>query len=118
MARAKNKVASRNRRKKILKEAKGYRGGRKLYRAAKEAVEKGWQYAYRDRKTRKRDFRRLWIIRINAAVREHGLSYSQFINGLKELNIEINRKMLSEIAINNPESFAKIVQNVKKKLGK
>ncbi|MCK4821460.1 50S ribosomal protein L20 [bacterium] len=118
MARAKNKVASRNRRKKILKEAKGYRGGRKLYRAAREAVEKGWQYAYRDRRTRKREFRRLWIIRINAAVHEHGLSYSQFMNGLKELKHEINRKMLSELAINNPESFEKIVKNVKKKLGK
>lgn len=118
MARAKNKVASRNRRKKILKEAKGYRGGRKLYRAAREAVEKGWQYAYRDRKARKREFRRLWIIRINAAVHEHGLSYSQFMNGLKVLKIEINRKMLSELAINNPEAFEKIVKNVKKKLGK
>lgn len=118
MSRVTNNVASRKRRKKILKHAKGYRGGRKLYRAAHEAVEKGWQYAYRDRRNRKRNFRRLWIIRINAAVKEHGLSYSQFIFGLKKLKIDLNRKMLSELAINNPKTFASIVKSVKKKLEK
>lgn len=116
MSRVTNQVASRKRRKKILKHAKGYRGGRKLYRAAQEAVEKGWQYAYRDRRIRKRNFRRLWIIRINAAVREYGLSYSQFIWGLKELKIGLNRKMLSELAVNNPKTFESIVKSVKKKL--
>ncbi|MEA3475301.1 MAG: 50S ribosomal protein L20 [Candidatus Cloacimonadota bacterium] len=118
MSRVTNNVASRKRRKKILKHAKGYRGGRKLYRAAREAVEKGWQYAYRDRRNRKRNFRRLWIIRINAAVKEHGLNYSQFIFGLKKLKIDLNRKMLSELAINNPKTFASIVKSVKKKLEK
>ena len=118
MPRVSNQVASKKRRKKILKHAKGYRGGRKLYRAAREAVEKGWQYAYRDRRTKKRDFRKLWIIRINSAVHEYGLSYNQFIFGLKKLKIDLNRKMLSELAINNPKSFESIVKSVKKKLEK
>lgn len=116
MPRVSNTVASRKRRKKIMKQAKGFRGGRKLYRNAKEGIEKGWQYAYRDRKANKRNFRRLWIIRINAAVREYGLNYSQFINGLKKLNIELNRKMLAELAVNYPENFAAIVKSVKKKI--
>ncbi|MBL7108527.1 MAG: 50S ribosomal protein L20 [Candidatus Cloacimonetes bacterium] len=116
MARVTNNVAARKRRKKILKYAKGYRGSRKLYRNAKEAVEKGWQYAYRDRKTKKRNFRKLWIIRINAAVREHDLSYNQFIYGLKNMNVELNRKMLSELAINDPPAFSGLVKSVKKKL--
>ncbi len=114
MARVRNKVASRKKRKKILKHAKGYRGGRKLYRNAKEAVEKAWQYSYRDRKANKRNFRRLWITRINAAVHEHNLSYSKFIHGLKRLNIDLNRKTLSELAINEPKAFSKIVNSVKK----
>ncbi|MBS3741095.1 MAG: 50S ribosomal protein L20 [Candidatus Cloacimonetes bacterium] len=118
MARVTNKPASRKRRKKILKNAKGFRGSRKLYRNAKEAVRKGWQYSYRDRKTRKRNFRKLWITRINAAVREHDLSYSRFIHGLKQLDIELNRKTLAELAVNNPETFAKIVNATKEKLGK
>ncbi|MFQ6082487.1 MAG: 50S ribosomal protein L20 [Candidatus Aminicenantia bacterium] len=102
------------RRKKILKEAKGYWGARsRLYRSAKEAVERAWLYSYRDRKARKRDFRRLWIIRINAAVSEHGLSYSRFIHGLKKLNIDINRKMLAEMAVNHPQSFTQLAQRVK-----
>ena len=116
MARVTNNVAAKKKRKKILKYAKGYRGGRKLYRNAKEAVEKGWQYAYRDRKTRKRDFRKLWIIRINAAVREHNLSYNKFIYGLKNMKIELNRKMLSELAISDPKAFSSLVKLVKKKL--
>jgi large subunit ribosomal protein L20 len=116
MARVTNNVASRKRRKKILAHAKGYRSGRRLYRSAVEAVEKGWQYAYRDRKAKKRNFRRLWIIRINAAVREHGLSYNQFIYGLKNLKISLNRKILAELAVNDPKAFAAIVKSVKKKL--
>ncbi|MBC8526596.1 MAG: 50S ribosomal protein L20 [Candidatus Cloacimonetes bacterium] len=118
MSRVTNQVSSRKRRKKILKHARGYRGSRKLYRAAKEAVEKGWQYAYRDRKAKKRNIRKLWIIRINAAVREHELSYNRFIYGLKQLKIELNRKMLSELAVNNPKTFQSIVKSVKKKLEK
>jgi large subunit ribosomal protein L20 len=103
------------RRKKILKQAKGYWGAKhRLYRTAKEAVERAMLYSYRDRRNRKRDFRRLWIVRINAAASEHGLSYSKFMNGLKKLNIEINRKMLAELAVNNPQSFAQLAQKVKK----
>jgi len=117
MARSTNKTASKRKRKKILKHAKGFRGSRKLYRNAKEAVHKGWQYAYRDRKNRKRNFRKLWITRINAAVREHDLSYSKFIHGLKLLKIELNRKTLAELAVNNPETFAEIVKATKKELG-
>ncbi len=102
------------RRKKILKLAKGYFGAkRKNYRTAKEAVEKALTYAYRDRKARKRDFRQLWNLRINAAVREHGLNYSRFINGLKKLDIQINRKMLSNLAASEPETFGLIVEKVK-----
>ncbi len=113
MPRAKNTVQSRRRRKKILKLAKGYRGGRsKLLKTAKESVMQAMLYAYRDRKARKREFRRLWIIRINAAVRAYGLSYSVFIKKLKTANIQINRKMLAELAVNNPEDFKKIVNSV------
>lgn len=102
------------RRKKILKQAKGYWGAKhRLYRTAKEAVERAMLYSYRDRRNRKRDFRRLWIVRINAAASEHGLSYSKFMSGLKKLNIEINRKMLAELAVNNPQSFAQLAQKVK-----
>ncbi|RKY88525.1 50S ribosomal protein L20 [candidate division KSB1 bacterium] len=111
MPRATNNVASRKRRKKILKAAKGYWGRRsKTLTNAKDAVTKALQYAYRDRRTRKREFRRLWITRINAAARLNGLSYSAFMNGLKKNNIELNRKVLAELAVNNPETFAKLAE--------
>ena len=114
MPRSVNSVASRARRKKILKQAKGYFGRRKnVWTIAKNAVEKGLQYAYRDRRTKKRNFRALWIMRINAAARLHGLTYSQFINKLKSNNIEINRKVLADLAVNNPEGFKAIVEKVK-----
>ncbi len=102
------------RRKKILKLAKGYFGAKKnLYRTAKEQVEKSLAYSYAGRKQRKRDFRKLWIIRINAAVREYGLSYSKFIDGLNKANINLNRKVLSELAVRDPEAFKSIVEKVK-----
>lgn len=114
MPRSVNAVASRARRKRILKLAKGYWGNRKnVYTVAKNAVEKGLVYAYRDRKVKKRHFRSLWITRINAAVREEGLSYSQFINKLAGKNININRKVLADLAMNNPDSFKALVQQVK-----
>ena len=115
MPRSVNAVASRARRKKILKAAKGYWGRRKnVWTVAKNAVEKGWQYSYRDRKAKKRDFRSLWIQRINAGVREHGLSYSQFMGAVKTANIELNRKVLADLAMNHPEAFKAIVDQVKK----
>jgi len=110
MPRSRNLVASRRRRRKIIKQAKGYWGKRKnVYTIAKNAVEKGLQYQYRDRKTRKRNFRRLWIVRINAAARQNGTTYARLIHGLKENNIDINRKMLADIAVHDPETFAAIV---------
>ncbi len=110
MPRATNNPASRRRRKRVLKQAKGFVGGRrKLYRTARETVEKSLQYAYRDRKARKRDFRRLWIVRINAAVREHGLSYSQFMHGLKTAGIDIDRRILADLAVRDREAFAELV---------
>lgn len=117
MARTKHSVTSHRRKKKVLKQAKGYSGGRsKLYRTAQEAVNKALTYAYRDRRARKRDFRRLWIARINAAARLHGLSYSHFINGLKRSDIEINRKVLAELAVSDAESFAKLAEIAKESL--
>ena len=114
MARVKRGVTARKRHKKVLKKAKGYFGARsRIYRVAKQAVIKAAQYAYRDRKQRKRQFRALWIIRINAAAREHGLSYSLFINVLKKANIEIDRKILADLAIHNKDAFAAIVERVK-----
>lgn len=114
MPRSVNSVASRARRKKVLKLAKGYFGRRKnVWTVAKNAVEKGLQYAYRDRKTKKRNFRSLWIARINAAVREEGMSYSQFMHKLNEKEIKLNRKVLADLAMNNPEAFKKIVAEVK-----
>lgn len=111
MPRSSNLVASRNRRRKILKQAKGFWGSRKnVYTVAKNAVQKAMLYQYRDRKVRKRMFRRLWISRINAAARLNGTTYSQLINGLKNNNIEINRKMLAEIAVSDPETFSTIVK--------
>ncbi|MBR5151942.1 MAG: 50S ribosomal protein L20 [Clostridia bacterium] len=114
MARVKGAMRTRARHKKILKLAKGYRGAKsKLYRTANQAVMKSLVYAYRDRKAKKREFRQLWIARINAATRANGMSYSKFMNGLKQKGIEINRKMLSEIAISDPEAFKKLVDQVR-----
>jgi len=114
MPRATNKPASRQRRKGVLKQAKGYRQGRsKLYKRAREFSEKGLSYAFAGRKQRKRDFRRLWNARISAACEANGISYSKFIAGLKRLEINLNRKMLSEIAFNMPDHFSQIAQQVK-----
>jgi large subunit ribosomal protein L20 len=117
MPRVKRGVTARARHKKIIALAKGYRGRRKnVYRIAKQAVMRAGQYAYRDRRNKKRTFRALWIVRINAAVRQHELSYSVFMNGLKKANIQIDRKVLSDIAIADPAGFANIVAQVKQAL--
>jgi len=114
MARVKRGVNAKKRHKKVLKQAKGYYGAKsKLFRPANQAVMKSLNYSYIGRKQRKREFRKLWIARINAASRQNGLSYSKFINGLKKANIEVNRKMLSELAINDAEGFAKLVEIAK-----
>ena len=114
MPRSVNSVAKRARRKKVLKQAKGYFGRRKnVHTVAKNAVEKGMQYAYRDRKNKKRTFRALWITRINAGARLHGLSYSELMGKLKANNIDINRKVLADLAMNNSEAFTEIVNKVK-----
>ena len=114
MSRVKRGVTKKARHKKILKLAKGYRGRAKnCFRVAIEKVEKALRYAYRDRRNKKRDFRALWIQRINAAVRPHGLVYSRFINGLKLANIDLDRKVLSDLAIREPQAFAKIVEKAK-----
>lgn len=111
MARVTNAPQSRRRRKKILKEAKGYRGGRsKLLKTAAVAVMRSRQYAYRDRKKRKGDFRRLWAVRINAAARENGLSYSRLITGLRKAGIALDRKILAEMAVSDPEGFSEITR--------
>lgn len=110
MPRVTRQVARHKRHKKVREQAKGYRGGRsKLYRVARRAFERSWQYAYRDRRQRKRDFRRLWIIRINAAAREHDLSYSRFVSGLKKAGVELDRKQLANVAIRDPEAFGQLV---------
>lgn len=109
LMRVKRGFKARRRRQKILKVAEGYRGGRsKLYRTAADAVDKARQYAYRDRRARKRDFRRLWIARINAAARLNNLSYSRFINGLKRAGVEIDRKILAELAVSDPKAFSEL----------
>ncbi|MGO1580992.1 MAG: 50S ribosomal protein L20 [Peptoniphilaceae bacterium] len=114
MARIKRAVNAKKRHKKVLKQAKGYFGAKsKLFRPANQAVMKSLSYAYIGRKQRKRDFRKLWIARINAAARMNGMSYSKFVSGLKKANVEINRKMLSEMAINDPQGFAKLVEVAK-----
>ena len=114
MPRANSSVPRHRRHRKVVKQAKGYYGARsRNFKAAKDAVWKAGQYAYRDRRQRKRFFRRLWITRINAAVRQHGLSYSAFIAGLKEKEIELDRKVLADMAMNNPDSFAELVSSVK-----
>jgi len=119
MARVKRGVEARRRHKKILKQAKGYYGARsRVFRVAKQAVIKAGQYAYRDRRQRKRQFRGLWIVRINAAARLHGLSYSRFIAGLKTANIEIDRKVLADIAMNDAVAFAAVAERVKASLAK
>ena len=111
MPRVKRGVTARARHKKVLKQAKGYYGARsRVYRVAKQAVIKAGQYAYRDRKQRKRQFRSLWIVRINAAARECGLSYSRFINGLSKANVEIDRKVLADIAVRDKEGFAELAK--------
>ena len=113
MARSMNNVTARHRRKKILSAAKGYRLGKsRLYKTAKDQVEKSLQYAYRDRRTKKRNFRRLWIARINAACRQFGISYSRFINKLSEKNVEINRKVLADLAVKDIKAFEKLVKEV------
>lgn len=115
--RIKRGYKARKRRKKVLKLAKGFRGGRsKLFRTAADSVDKALAYAYRDRKAKKRDFRRLWIARINAAARMNGLNYSKFINGLKQSNIELDRKVLAELAVSDPAAFSQIAAQAAKQL--
>lgn len=117
MPRAKSSVVSRNRHRKILKLAKGYRGSKsKLFRVANQQVMKSLVYAYRDRRVRKRDFRKLWIARINAAARMNGITYSRFMNGLRLAGIDINRKMLSDMATNDAKAFGQLVDLAKAKL--
>ncbi len=114
MPRSVNAVASRARRKKVMKQARGFFGRRKnVWTVAKNAVEKAMQYAYRGRKEKKRNFRALWITRINAGCRENGMSYSQFMGALKKNNIELNRKVLADLAMNHPEAFKAVVDQVK-----
>ena len=114
MPRSVNSVASRKRRKKILKAARGYFGARsKVYTVAKNAVEKGLQYAYRDRKNKKRAFRRLWIARINAGARQHGMSYSKLMHHLSSSEVALNRKVLADLAMNHPDTFKAIVEDAK-----
>jgi large subunit ribosomal protein L20 len=117
MPRATSAVARHRKKKKYFRAARGYFGGRsKLWRIAKNAVERGWQYSYRDRKNRKREFRRLWITRINAAARHHDMSYSRFMNGLKLAGVEVNRKVLADLAVREPEAFGELVAAAKSKL--
>ncbi|MDH5380960.1 MAG: 50S ribosomal protein L20 [Cyclobacteriaceae bacterium] len=115
MPRSVNHVASRAKRKKMLKNAKGFFGRRKnVWTVAKNTLEKGWQYAYRDRKTKKREYRQLWIQRINAGARIYGMSYSSLMGALKAANIDLDRKVLADLAMNNPEAFEALVNQVKK----
>ena len=114
MPRVRSNVARLKRKKKIMQAAKGARGGRsKLYKSAKETVERGMRYAYRDRRNRKRDFRSLWIIRINAAARMHDLSYSRFMAGLKKAGVDINRKVLADLAVRDPAAFGELAEVAK-----
>ena len=114
MPRSVNSVAKRARRKKVLKQAKGYFGRRKnVWTVAKNAVDKAMLYAYRDRRNKKRTFRALWIMRINAAARQHGMSYSQFMGKLKVNNIDLNRKVLADLAMNDPRAFEAVIKNIK-----
>ena len=118
MARVKRGVVARNKHKKVLKQAKGYYGARrKVYRVAKQAVIKAGQYSYRDRRARKRQFRRLWIVRINAAARQFGLSYSRFMDGLNKAGIEVDRKVLADLAVNDIAAFGALAEKAKAQLG-
>ena len=117
MPRSTRAVARNKRKKKIFSTAKGYFGGRKnLYRTAKDAVERGWEHAYRDRKKNKRNFRRLWIARINAAARQNDLTYSRFVNGLRLAGVELDRKALADLAIRSPDAFASLADRAKSAL--
>jgi large subunit ribosomal protein L20 len=117
MPRATSAVPRHRKKKKYFRAARGYFGGRsKLWRIAKNAVERGWQYSYRDRKNRKREFRRLWITRINAAARQHDMSYSRFMNGLKLAGVEVNRKVLADLAVREPAAFEELVAQARSKL--
>ena len=117
MPRAVSNVPRLKRKKQIMQAAKGAYGGRsKLWKAAKETVERGWRYAYRDRKNKKREFRRLWVVRINAAAHQHGMSYSVFMNGLKKAGLEIDRKILADIAVRDPQAFGAIADAVRNAL--
>ena len=117
MPRVKRGTTAHKRHKRILRQAKGYYGTRRrLIKTAREAVERGWKYSYRDRKQRKRQFRILWIARINAAVREHGLSYSRFMYGLSEAGVEVDRKNLADLAVSDPQAFADLATLAKSKL--
>lgn len=114
MSRVKRGVAAKKHRKRILKAAKGNYGARgRLLKSAREAVERGWKYAYRDRKRRKRDFRRLWIVRINAAAREHGISYSRLMHGLEQAGLEVDRKVLAVLALDDPKAFGALAKLAK-----
>src|SRR5918993_1899467 len=117
MPRARSNVTRLKRKKQVLQAAKGAYGGRsKLWKAAKETVERGWRYAYRDRKNKKRDFRRLWIVRINAGAHQNDMSYSVFMNGLKKAGIEIDRKILADIAVHDPAAFTALVDKARSAL--
>ncbi len=117
MPKVRSNVAHLKRKKKIMQAAKGARGGRsKLYKSAKETVERGLRFAYRDRRRKKRDFRRLWIVRINAAARLHDLTYNRFIAGLKQADVEINRKELADLAVHDPAAFGELAEVAKKSL--
>lgn len=117
MPRSTHSVARNKRKKKVLRNAKGYFGGRKnLYKTAKDAVEKGWEHAYRDRRKKKRNFRRLWITRINAAARQNDLSYSRFMNGLRRAGVELDRKALADLAVRSPDAFASLANRAKSAL--
>lgn len=117
MARVKRGVIARRRHKKVLSQARGYYGARrKVYRVAKQAVTKAAQYAYRDRRQRKRDFRSLWIVRINAAAREHGLSYSRFMNGLKKAEVSIDRKVLADLAVHDKAAFGALAEKARSQI--
>jgi large subunit ribosomal protein L20 len=114
MSRVKRGVSARKGTNRVLREARGYQGARsRLIKTAREAVQKGWQYAYRDRKQRKRQFRSLWIARINAAAREHDLSYSRLMHGLKQAGIEIDRKVLADLAVADPKAFGELAERAK-----
>jgi large subunit ribosomal protein L20 len=117
MPRVKSNVARLRRKKQVMEAAKGAFGGRsKLWKAAKETVERGWRYAYRDRKNKKRDFRRLWIIRINAAAHQNAMTYSVFMNGLKKAGIEVDRKVLADIAVRDPQAFTLLADRAREAL--